>query len=138
MKSPQKFTRWGPFEGAVLAKLKKPARISRLIAKRQTDVDDESNEADLVASYFRRKLGNNRLDPSSCCVFLTTAEVTEFLIIATGTKIPVTRATPYLKNLVIPELAYTKKNGVPGWVWRGPKAGKKQRSVVFAKLNCIP
>jgi hypothetical protein len=32
-------------------------------------------------------------------------------------------------------MAYTKQSGVPGWTWRGPKAGKKERLVYFDRLH---
>jgi hypothetical protein len=131
------YTRWAAFEDAVLAKVKGPDRCRELIRKRQAEVDDEANEADLVAAHFRLELREHDLDPARCCVFLSTAEVAEWLA-AAGIKIALNKITTYLNTLTIPELRYTKKNGVPGWVWRGPKAEKKARAVMFSRLPYVP
>lgn len=131
------YTRWAAFEHAVLAKVSDPDKCRKVISRRQTEIDDDSKEADLVAAYVRSKLQRAKLDPDTCCVYWTSAEVTEWLVAATGAKIPVNRATPYLRALSIPELRYTKKNGVPGWIWRGARAKKSATSVVFRKLKYI-
>jgi hypothetical protein len=129
------FTRWSAFEAAVLAKLCDPDSCRETILRRQGEVDDETNEAELVASHFRSELRVRGQDPAACCVFLTTGEATEWVQEATGAKIPITRTTPYLRTLAIVELRYTKKNGVPGWIWKGLKAGRKDKSVPLSTLR---
>jgi hypothetical protein len=132
------FSRWALFEKEVLAKVKDPEKCKAVIAQRQAHIDDDSHEADLVAAYIRLRLCDERQNPDSCCFFFTTAEITTWLQQATGTKLPINKATPFLRHLSIPELTYSKKNGVPGWVWRGRKASKEQKSIVFSKLRFIP
>jgi hypothetical protein len=132
------YSRWAAFEAAVLSKVKDPKKCMKVIAQRQARVDDDSNEADLVAAHIRKKLKDNSEDPDTCCIFFMTPEITRWLQEATGTKLPINKATPYLRALAIPELRYTKKNGVPGWVWRGPRAKAKQSAVAFSKLGFFP
>jgi hypothetical protein len=132
------YTRWAAFERAVLSKVADPQKCRETILRRQQEVDADANESDLVAAYFRVQLRKRELDPETCVIYWTTAEVTEWLAAATGTKLPVNKATPYLRTLSIAELRYTKKTGVPGWVWRGRKAGKAQQPIVYSKLPYIP
>jgi hypothetical protein len=132
------FSRWALFEGAVLSKVEDPAKCKRVIAQRQSQVDDDSNEADLVAAYIRKKLRDKQQNPGTCCIFFTTAEITAWLQEATGTKLAINKATPYLRTLAIAELRYTKKNGVPGWVWRCPEGRPGKAATMFSKLGYIP
>jgi hypothetical protein len=133
------FTRWALFEAAVLMKVEYPEQCRKVILKRQSQIDDDANEADLVAAHIRTQLREKRLQPDSCCVFLTTAEITKWLQEALGNKyFPINKATPYLRALCIPELRYSKKEGVPGWVWRGLKTKPGKAAEMLSKVGCIP
>jgi hypothetical protein len=112
--------------------------MQEVIAQRQLDVDDDANIADLVAAYFRNQLKREGQHPETCNVFVPTTTVAEWLVAATGAKIRINRATPYLKMLSIPELRYTKQNGTPGWVWRGPQAAKTQQLVFLGAHRVSP
>src|SRR4051794_7800276 len=83
---PASFSRWAMFEKGVLSKVEHTEECKQVIAERQAQVDDEANEADLVAAHFRAQLREHRLDPETCRVFFTTAELTEWLVQATGMK----------------------------------------------------
>jgi hypothetical protein len=132
------FSRWAKFEEAVLAKVEDPEKCKKVIALRQAQIDDDANEADLVAAYLRAQLREQKEDPETCCVFMTTPEITKWLQDAIGSKLPINKATPYLRTLAIPELRYSKKDGVPGWVWRGRKAPVGATAKVFSKLPFDP
>ncbi len=133
------FSRWALFEGAVLSKVANTEKCKTVIAQRQIQVDDDSNEADLVAAHLRQKLHDKKQNPDTCCLFFTTAEITTWLQEATGNKyLPINKTTPYLRTLAIAELRYTKKNGVPGWVWRGRKGKPGQTATMFSKIGIIP
>ena len=132
------YSRWAAFEEQVLARVEDPEKCMEVIARRQSQVDADSNEADLVAAYFRQQLHEARQDPQRCCVFLSTAEITKWLQEAIGSKLPINKTTPYLRALGIPQLRYTKKNGAPGWVWRGAKAPVGATAKAFRTLDCDP
>ncbi len=132
------FTRWSSFEKAVLSKVANPEACKKLIAERQAEVDDDSNETDLVVDFFRQKLRDENQNPDTCCLFFTTAEITDWLQKATGNNLPINKATPYLRALSIAELSYSKKTGRPGWVWRGSHAKPKKTATMFNKLRLIP
>jgi hypothetical protein len=132
------FSRWASFEQAVLSKVNNPEQCKEVIAQRQVQVDDDSNEADLIVAFIRRKLQDKNENPDTCCVYFTTSEITACLHEATGTKLPINKATPHLRALAIVELRYTKKNGVPGWVWRGRQADINTPARVFSKLGYVP
>jgi hypothetical protein len=138
MAATERYTRWAVFEQAILNKLEDPQKCRETVLRRQREVDDEACESELVSAYFRSQLRRHGQDPETCCLYWTTAEVTELLNTATGMRIAVNRATHYLRALSIPQLAYTKRDGVPGWVWRGPKANRRQHPVVFSKLPYAP
>jgi hypothetical protein len=125
------YTRWAAFEHAVLAKLKNPDEVRATILERQREVDDERYECELVAAYIRRRLKSARYDPDTACVFMSTAELTEWLELATGDRKHVTRTTPYLTALAIPELRRSTKDGVHGWIWRGATAPRKATAEWF-------
>lgn len=131
-------TRWAAFEAAVLSKVSNPQKCLETILRRQQEVDDETTESDLVAEHFREVLRDQKCDPDTCCVYWTTAEMANMLNAAIGVKTPINKVTPFLRILAIPELKYSKKDGKPGWVWRGAKAKPNQSSAVFAKLKCLP
>ena len=132
------FSRWAAFEKAVLSKLNEPRECLRVIAQRQQQIDDDSNEADLVAAYIRKRLTDHNLDPDTCHVYMTTAEITDWLREAIGTKLPVNKATPFLRALAIVELRYTKRNGAPGWAWRGRNSKDTKGASVLSRLGIIP
>jgi hypothetical protein len=129
------YTRWSSFEKEVLEKVNNPVECRKLILLRQEEIDDEADEADLVASYFRQIIRMKKHDPDHCCVYWPTAEIVDVVAKATGEKKKLTKVTPYLKELRIPELAYTHKNGAPGWIWRGHKASVNKSSAVFSTLG---
>jgi hypothetical protein len=70
------FSRWALFEAAVLAKVKNPEVCKKVIAQRQAQVDDDANEADLVAAHLRKRLRDKGQNPDTCCIFFTTCEPT--------------------------------------------------------------
>jgi hypothetical protein len=132
------FSRWALFEAAVLAKVVDPEKCKKVIAQRQTEIDDDANEAVLVAAYLRAQLREQKEDPETCCIFMTTAEIAMSLREAIGSKLAINKATTFLRTLAIPELRYSAKNGVPGWVWRGRKAPADATAKVFSKLPYNP
>src|SRR4051794_28554899 len=72
------FSRWALFEEAVLSKVKTPEKCKKVIAQRQSQVDDDSCEADLVGAHIRNKLRAKKQDPATCAIFFTTAEITDW------------------------------------------------------------
>ena len=132
------FSRWALFERAVLSKVANPEECKRVIALRQSQVDDDANEADLVAAHLRKRLRDKVQDPDTCCLFFTTAEITAWLQEATGTKLPINKTTRTCDLRQYAELSYSKKNGVPGWVSRGRGARPKAIATMFSKLGHTP
>jgi hypothetical protein len=133
------FSRWAQFEAQVLSKVKNPRGCMKVIAQRQEQVDDDTNEADLVAAYIRKILVDATHDPDTCCVFFTTAEITPWIQEATGMKgLPTNKTTAYLRRLGIRELRYSKKDGAPGWVWSGRAMKVGQTAKAFSPLKSIP
>jgi hypothetical protein len=138
MKAAATYSRWAPFEKAVLAKLTNYAECLTVIAQRQAQVDDDSNEADLVKAHLQKRLRDHELDPETCCVFFTTAELAAWVQEAIGSKLAINKTTPYLRTLGVAEMRYSKKSGVPGWVWRGLQARPGEPAKAFGKLLCDP
>ena len=108
------FSRWALFEGAVLSKVANTEKCKTVIAQRQIQVDDDSNEADLVAAHLRQKLHDKKQNPDTCCLFFTTAEITTWLQEATGNKyLPINKTTPYLRTLAIAESVTPRRTACP-------------------------
>ncbi len=82
----------------------------------------DSAQAELVAGVFREKLTGFDHDPRTDCVFITSGTAAEWLRAATRVARATNRATAYLTTLQIVELSKSKKDGQPGWRWRGEAA----------------
>jgi hypothetical protein len=122
MSSLQDNFRWGAWAGGVLARVENPEGCLAEIVRRQEAVDDDAEEADLVAAEFRERLRKAGHDPDRACVFIPSKQAAEWLKAATGTHRATNRATAYLDGLHLPQMARTKKDDHPGWRWRGPLA----------------
>lgn len=135
----QKYARWSEWEASVLSKVKDPQKCQKIILTRQRKVDDDQDEADLVAAHIREKLGKEKQKPDTCCVFIRTSLLAEWLTELKDGKMDQTKVTPYLKNLGVRELkrAPRKATGA-GWVWRGRKAKKSAKPVDLEKIKCMP
>jgi hypothetical protein len=114
--------RWGAWAGQVLARVEHPQECLALIQQRQEAVDDDASEADLVACEFRDQLQQHGHDVTKDCVFITSGTAADWLKRATKTHWPTNKATSHLKSLAIAEMTTTRKDGKPGWRWRGPQA----------------
>jgi hypothetical protein len=114
--------RWAAWAGQVLQRVPNPQECLTAIQQRQEAVDDDAGEAELVAGEFRDKLQATGFDPERDCVFIPSGKAADWLQAATKKHRATNRATAYLKDLRIPELSTTKKDGRPGWRWRGANA----------------
>jgi hypothetical protein len=133
-------SRWALFEDNVLSRVEKPEDCNRIIAQRQAQVDDDSHESDLVASFIRKKLHDNRQDADTCCLFFTIPEITAWINEALDSRksLANNKTTPYLRTLAIAELRYSKREGTPGWVWCGRSAKRGQTPISFNRLPYLP
>src|SRR5258708_7488341 len=103
-----KYARWSEWEASVLSRVKDPLKCQKVILVRQRNVDDDQDESDLVAARFREKLSWEKQNPDTCCVFIRTSTLAEWLGALNGGQMHQTRVTPYLKTLGIPELERPK------------------------------
>lgn len=123
-----RFTRWADFESNVMVLVDPQLDGIREIKRRQTDIDDDADEAALVLDQFEKELNDRRHVPATSRVFIPSRETAEWLSNATRTHWPSNRATAHLKSLAISELQYTKRRGKRGWIWTGANAiGKTVR-----------
>jgi len=116
------FSRWAAWEQDVLARVGLSAACQRLIRKRQDVVDSDADEADLVMAQFHQELRQLGHDPDRGCVFIPSGDAADWLKTATKQHRATNKATAYLGSLAIRPLTKTKKDGKPGWKWRGEKA----------------
>lgn len=115
-------SRWAAWEEGVLARVGRSVACQRLLRKRQEVADSDADEAELVAAQFRQELGQRGHDPESVCVFIPARDAADWLKGATRQHRATNKATAYLASLSIRQLSRTKKDGKPGWKWRGEKA----------------
>ncbi len=131
----QKYARWADWEAAVLSKAKDPEKCQQIILARQREVDDNQDESDLIASILRQKLTQNRHSPDTCCVIMSVNKLAKWLSEETGEKRHLTKVTPYLKTLAIPELSRAPRQAKgAGWIWRGLKAAKTRKPIPLSKV----
>ena len=116
-------TRWSTWEAAVLSKLDLAVECQTLILDRQSAIDDDTAEQDLVIDHFRAQLQRLGHDPDGGPFFLPSAVAAAWLNGANNTSIPTNRASAHLKTLAIPGLETGKKSGgTPGCRWSGREA----------------
>jgi len=127
--------RWAAWAGGVLSRVGQPQECLAAIQQRQEVVDDDAGEADLVAAEFRDALRRAGHDPERGCVFVPSGTAADWLKAATRRHWATNRATAHLKALRVPELSPTKKDGRPGWRWRGPGAAAE---ATMARLGESP
>jgi hypothetical protein len=119
---PNNQLRWAAWAGAVLARVDNPEECRAVILRRQQEVDHDRGEAELVEAEFREMLSRAGHDPDRGCVFIPSGKAADWLRAATKKHRTTSQASAYLQGLGIPALSKTKKDGRPGWRWRGPLA----------------
>jgi hypothetical protein len=130
--------RWPTWQHQVLAKVNDPDKCERLNQSRQEVLDDDAHERDLVVAEFRERLLDKRVEPDRAVVFIPIFVLADWLKLATGEQKALNKVTAYLRTLAIPELRYLKRNGTPGWVWRGCKASTKAKATTFDAIATSP
>jgi hypothetical protein len=136
-----KFTRWSLWEAEVLSKCKDPADLQKLIRQRQSSLDDDRAEADLVRQYFCQQISSTfrrgslkKFRPDFDVIFLPNWIALDWLCQALDEFLVANKASTKLELLGISELRRgsskdPKGNGCRGYVWTGSKASKNQKAV---------
>jgi hypothetical protein len=118
------FTRWGEWERAVLSRVDDPGGCQKLIAERQSQVDADDDEADIVRTGFVEELTRLHHDPDTAVVFIKPQDAARIVNAATNQRNQATnRAGAYLGRLTIKELKRTADSRWGrGWRWTGSKS----------------
>jgi hypothetical protein len=124
--------RWAAWAGDVLSRVENNEECLAEFQRRQEAVDDDNEEAELVAAEFADRLREAGHDPESACVFIPSRIAAEWLSAATRQSCSTNKASAHLKALRLPRLEKTKKDGCPGWRWRGVNA---QEDATMARLH---
>jgi hypothetical protein len=138
----KRYSRWGAWEEAVLARVPEPAECQKVIEERQGAVDDDAGEAGIVRDAFYQELWAREHDPDADVVFIPSGEAAAIVNAATGERFPTNRASSYLATLAIPELKKSDRGaeaGGRGWLWTGKHARPStQAQVIKAKQQWEP
>jgi hypothetical protein len=128
-----KYTRWGAWEGAVLACVRDPGGCQALIAERQEAVDGDQEESDLVREAFVTALNLSGHNPDTDVVFIPSKEAAAIVNTTRGDSLAPQRASTYIGTLTIPELRRGQRSdlGGRGWTWAGRGAQPGQKAVEF-------
>lgn len=113
--------RWTTWSAFVLSKVENASRCEALILRRQVEVDDDQDEANLFAENIRRNIRRRGKKPDICHLKIPTRLIREWL--AEIEPVSLNKVTPLLKKLGIPELrrpARTSKESY--WIWKGLKS----------------
>jgi len=127
-------TRKANWEQEVLARVAADVGACRaLIAERSAAIDDDEEEQDLVRAAFREELKARKHEPATGVIFLPSATVADWLNRATGDRLKTNQASAKLKRMGIPELTKSKREGCPGFIWRGAGAEAGAAARALAK-----
>jgi hypothetical protein len=125
----RRHSRWGAWEAEVLARVDDPSECQKVIEERQSAVDGDRAEAEVVREAFVETLVHWRHDPETAVVRITSKEVAEIVTGATNESRPVTKVTPYVRTLGIKELRKSDRSDAKGWVWTGARAAAGAQAV---------
>jgi hypothetical protein len=118
------FRRWGAWERDVLGRLPDPEALQKLIEKRRDDIDDDTEEADIIRAGIADELrARGHGDPDDCGVRIPAAIMAEIVSKALNERLSTTACGTKLKAMdgAIPELRKTKYCGNKLWIWTGMK-----------------
>jgi hypothetical protein len=116
-----RYTRWSAWEAEVLARVAGASGCQRVIADRQGDIDDESNESELVRDAFVATIRSQGFNPDTG-VFFFTNKLAAWVVGEATEKIPTNKLKAYMKNIAVPELRKSASDGDKGWRWTGGKS----------------
>jgi hypothetical protein len=88
-----KYSRWGAWERAVLARMPEPEELQRVIAERQAILDADDSEAADIEDHFRRELEKLGYDPTTDSVHVPNEVARTWYGRATGAQATTTAAT---------------------------------------------
>jgi hypothetical protein len=134
----KQYSRWGPWEKDVLARVPEPEECRRVIAERQADVDEDAADADLVRDAFAEELARRGHRPDREAVWMPSRVVAAVVNGASGEHRPPNKASAYLRTLAIAELRASRRGFGRGWVWRGKAAPAEAEPVEVNPEGGIP
>ncbi|QGJ68816.1 Hypothetical protein PBC10988_4790 [Planctomycetales bacterium 10988] len=125
------FSRWAEWEAQVLCKVEDFEACQTIIRDRQQDVDDDSQEANLIRDQLQQKLRQGDYDPLTCCVSLDCRTLSRWLSDWLNKPLAPTKVTPYLTNLHIQEIDRKRCSAGAQWIWRGVASPLNQKPVPY-------
>lgn len=113
-------TRWAAWERLVLSKVQDPIGCQKLIVERQTDVDGDSEEMELVRNEFIEQIRHAGRDPDYDVLNIPSKMTAVWYGTATQQPgIQTGKATTMIKALAIREITPFRHNDARGFTWRG-------------------
>ena len=113
-------SRWATWERDVLSKVCRAMACQGLILARQKAVDDDNEERETVADYFRVALARCGVDPENHHAFISSAMAAKWVMKATNKMMSTNHASRLLGSLGLAEIRKSKADNVRGWHWYGP------------------
>jgi hypothetical protein len=133
------YSRWSEWERDVLAHVAEPRECQRAIEERQSLIDDDKSEADLVREGFVEELrarGHCHLRQS---VFIPSKVAVEILNETLAERYTVPRGSVFLGTLSIEELRRGHSHGGrKGWVWTGLQSDLAAPRLEIGEREPIP
>jgi hypothetical protein len=124
-------TRWGPWEKAILSKLKDPGKILETIVRRRKSLDVDEENKDLFVAKVIEELKRYDHDPDTAVVLIPVADAALWLCQVNRQPMTTGQATAAIKVFAIPNLQKSDRGCGRFWVWRGKKAKPGQTGVPF-------
>jgi hypothetical protein len=121
-----RWTRWASWEGAILARLKNPDALQRMIENRVAEADEDKATAESIITYFAEQLRDLGYGPESDMVHIPSDIARAWLVESTGKEHSQRSASANIKQLIDggslknfklnPCRAYGR-----GWIWNPHK-----------------
>ena len=123
---PWEYSRWPDFENEVMRAVDPTLEIMSTVSKRQAEIDDDDEETRLVRAQFRDELQRRGHDPDTDWVFIPSRIGAAWYLSATGERNAVNVAARRINTLGVRELKKSRRNGSPGWKWKGCNTGMRR------------
>lgn len=118
------YSRVGAWERGVLSRLENPTALTRLIAKRQAELDAGADESIAIEELFAQRLREVGYDPDCNAVLIPTSDAARWLSKALGQDVkPIgcgRRLNQMIREGAIKRLTENRNKSFPrGFVWKG-------------------
>jgi hypothetical protein len=131
----QKYSRWAVWEDQVLSRCENPDECLRVILERQSDMDADQEESDMIREAFATQLVRHGYRPAEVVALFSSEAMAAVIKEATGEPRARNKASAYLNTVKPAEMAKCDKRDSRGWLWSGALARPEQEPVRISSFK---